>query len=260
MREYKDGILERIYCNVCARRTDNLRTLSGLERQEQTEPFREIDWTYHYGSELYDFSGVKFDICEECVKVMEDDAVIPFDNNDYDVNDELGFDEEDGITVDISSELSDETLRALGKRIKKSEDGSYNGISWHGIRKDEEDDDMYEIEDDGLTVKGGNTENTVYTELIRSWAHDRNLHTADPKGQALKLGEEFGELFEGMAKDNEELIKDALGDMFVVMTILSEQLGFTIEECIEIAYDEIKDRRGKMIDGVFVKEDDLNDE
>lgn len=97
------------------------------------------------------------------------------------------------------------------------------------------------------------------TELIRQWSIDRNLHTADPNKQALKLGEEFGELFEGLAKGNEELTKDALGDMYVVMTILSQQLGFTIEECIEIAYDEIKDRKGKMINGVFVKESDLID-
>src|SRR5690625_192150 len=95
------------------------------------------------------------------------------------------------------------------------------------------------------------------TDLIRCWAQDRNLHTADPNKQALKLGEEFGELFEGLAKSNEDLTKDAIGDMYVVMTILSQQLGFTIEECIELAYNEIKNRRGKMIDGVFVKESDL---
>lgn len=95
------------------------------------------------------------------------------------------------------------------------------------------------------------------TEKIRSWSVDRNLHTADPTKQALKLGEEFGELFEGLAKGNDDLTKDAIGDMYVVMTILAQQLGFNIEECIDIAYDEIKDRRGKMIDGVFVKEADL---
>lgn len=95
------------------------------------------------------------------------------------------------------------------------------------------------------------------TDKIRKWAEDRNLTSADPSKQALKLGEEFGELFEGLVKGNEDLTKDAIGDMYVVMTILSEQLGFTIEECIEIAYDEIKDRKGRMIDGVFVKESDL---
>lgn len=95
------------------------------------------------------------------------------------------------------------------------------------------------------------------TDLIRTWSEDRNLHTADPKGQALKLGEEFGELFAGLAKGNEDLTKDAIGDMYVVMTVLSQQLGFTVEECIDTAYNEIKDRKGRMVDGVFVKEEDL---
>jgi NTP pyrophosphatase (non-canonical NTP hydrolase) len=98
------------------------------------------------------------------------------------------------------------------------------------------------------------------TELIRQWSIDRNLHTADPNKQALKLGEEFGELFEGLAKGNLALTKDAIGDMYVVLTIMSQQLGFTIEECIDVAYDEIKDRRGRMIDGVFVKESDLKED
>lgn len=100
-------------------------------------------------------------------------------------------------------------------------------------------------------------EDKTITELIREWSIERNLHTADPYKQALKLGEEFGELFEGLAKGKEDLTKDALGDMYVVMTIMAQQLGFDIEECIEIAYDEIKDRKGKMIDGVFIKESDL---
>ena len=100
-------------------------------------------------------------------------------------------------------------------------------------------------------------ESMTITDKIRKWAYDRNLHKAEPSKQALKLGEEFGELFEGLAKSNEDLTKDAIGDMYVVMTILSQQLGFTIEECIVIAYNEIKDRRGKMVDGVFVKEADL---
>src|SRR5690606_19259809 len=94
------------------------------------------------------------------------------------------------------------------------------------------------------------------TDKIREWSIERNLHVADPNKQALKLGEELGELFEGLVKGNEDLIKDSIGDIYVVLTILSQQLGFTIEECIEMAYDEIKDRKGKMIDGVFVKESD----
>lgn len=95
------------------------------------------------------------------------------------------------------------------------------------------------------------------TKLIEQWAKDRNLNTADPNKQMLKLVEEFGELGQGMAKGNRELIIDSIGDMYVVMTILSMQLGLNIEDCINIAYNEIKDRKGKMINGVFVKESDL---
>lgn len=75
----------------------------------------------------------------------------------------------------------------------------------------------------------------------------------------LKLIEEFGELGEGMAKQNMPLIIDSLGDMYVVMTILAMQMDIDIEKCIDIAYNEIKDRKGRMIDGVFVKESDLLD-
>jgi len=110
---------------------------------------------------------------------------------------------------------------------------------------------------EGLCLCTKDSPSLTITDKIREWSVARNLHTADPTKQALKLGEETGELFEGLAKSNESMTKDAIGDMYVVMTILSQQLGFTIEECIEMAYDEIKDRRGKMVDGVFVKEADL---
>lgn len=109
----------------------------------------------------------------------------------------------------------------------------------------------------GSTIERVSEKKEPITELIRDWAIERGLDTADPHKQAIKLGEEFGELFEGLAKNNEDLTKDALGDMYVVMTIMAQQLGFTIEECVEIAYNEIKDRQGAMVDGVFVKEDDL---
>ena len=99
---------------------------------------------------------------------------------------------------------------------------------------------------------------TQLTARIQGWAVDRNLHTADPVKQALKFFEEAGELSQGMVKGNEEQIKDSIGDIYVVMTILSMQLGLEIEDCVYHAYDEIKDRRGKLVDGVFIKESDLN--
>ena len=100
---------------------------------------------------------------------------------------------------------------------------------------------------------------TVLTGLIEEWARARGLDTADPTKQMLKLAEEFGELAEGLAKDKPEQVEDSIGDMYVVMTILSLQLGLDIEDCVQKAYNEIKERKGKMINGVFVKESDLKE-
>lgn len=94
-------------------------------------------------------------------------------------------------------------------------------------------------------------------KLIEQWATDRNLHTADPNKQMLKLMEETGELASAMARSNDSLTKDAVGDIVVVLTVLCTQLNISVEECIQIAYDEIKDRKGKMVNGVFIKEADL---
>ena len=98
---------------------------------------------------------------------------------------------------------------------------------------------------------------TELTRKIEVWAIDRNLHTADSSKQALNLGEEFGELCEALAKGKRDMLKDSLGDMYVVMTILAMQQKVDVRDCIDMAYQEIKDRKGKMVDGVFVKESDL---
>src|SRR5690606_1168121 len=95
------------------------------------------------------------------------------------------------------------------------------------------------------------------TKAIRIWAENRNLHTADPNKQMLKLMEEVGEIAAALARGDIAKVKDGIGDTHIVLTILSEQLNLDIEECVAIAYDEIKDRKGKMVNGVFVKESDL---
>lgn len=96
------------------------------------------------------------------------------------------------------------------------------------------------------------------TIKIENWATERDLDVADPNKQVIKLGEEFGELCQGMAKGNTDQVIDSLGDMYVVMTILSMQLDITIDSCVGQAYEEIKHRKGKMVNGVFVKESDIN--
>lgn len=90
---------------------------------------------------------------------------------------------------------------------------------------------------------------------IKDWHHARNLiHGSNDAAQYGKLHEEMGELYEGIRKQDEAEISDAIGDMVVVLTNIAERHGLTVQECIEGAWHEIKDRKGRMIDGIFVKE------
>lgn len=91
-------------------------------------------------------------------------------------------------------------------------------------------------------------------ELIKQWGKDRNIDTQDPKVQFLKLLEEVEELEQGLKEDNRAETIDAIGDITVVLVQLCSQLGLDFIKCVESAYNEIKDRKGKLINGVFVKE------
>lgn len=95
------------------------------------------------------------------------------------------------------------------------------------------------------------------TKAIEQWSKDRGLDTSDPSKQLNKMIEEIGELAQGLNKQNREQIADGIGDVYVTLVILAQQLGLNLEECINIAYNEIKDRKGKMVNGTFVKEGDL---
>jgi len=91
-------------------------------------------------------------------------------------------------------------------------------------------------------------------DLIRQWASDRNLYDkGDTKTQFCKLMEEAGELGRAILKDDQKEFVDAIGDMVVVLTNLAELGGTSIEDCIDSAYNEIKDRKGGMKNGTFVK-------
>lgn len=97
----------------------------------------------------------------------------------------------------------------------------------------------------------------IYADRIRGWAHDRNLlEGSDVKSQFVKLMEEAGELAQAIAKQRDDEFADAIGDMFVVLTILAAQKHMQIENCIAGAWNEIKDRKGRMVDGIFQKEID----
>ena len=99
---------------------------------------------------------------------------------------------------------------------------------------------------------------TNYFQLIREWAEDRNLIKGSTQAaQAEKFLEECGELVRAMIEDDDAKFQDAVGDCIVVLTNLAHQRGMLVEDCISSAYNEIKDRKGRMIDGIFIKEEDL---
>ena len=90
-------------------------------------------------------------------------------------------------------------------------------------------------------------------DKIRQWHHDRNLiNGSTDKAQLMKLHEEVGELAESI--HNATDIRDDVGDIMVVLVNMVTRNGLTIEDCLEQAYNDIKDRTGKRGDGVFVKD------
>ena len=91
--------------------------------------------------------------------------------------------------------------------------------------------------------------------LIRQWHRDRNLiEGSTDKDQYMKLIQEAGELSDNICKGND--IRDDIGDMMVVLINIMERNGLSLTECLDVAYNDIKDRRGRMVDGVFVKQSD----
>lgn len=92
---------------------------------------------------------------------------------------------------------------------------------------------------------------------VTEWAYARNIiKGATSKDQCLKGVSEMGELCDALLKRQPEKIKDGIGDVIVVLTIIAEQEGTSLEECLRLAYDEIKDRKGVMYQGTFIKSTD----
>lgn len=90
-------------------------------------------------------------------------------------------------------------------------------------------------------------------EKTEQWHYDRNLiNGATDKDQVLKLIQEVGELSDNVCKGQD--IRDDIGDIVVVLINIMARNSLTLEECLEVAYNDIKDRKGQMIDGIFVKD------
>lgn len=107
---------------------------------------------------------------------------------------------------------------------------------------------------------GYDTDNT-FSELIdkvNEWAISHGLDEGNPKIEWMKVTEEVGEIRDVFLRPHdfekpEWSLKDAIGDSIVTLIVLCLQLGYDVEECLTIAYNDIKDRKGVMIDDNFVK-------
>lgn len=91
---------------------------------------------------------------------------------------------------------------------------------------------------------------------VLNWAEERGIfESGTPISQFRKTEEEVTELHAALLCDDKEAVKDAIGDIVVTLIIQAHMHGLSLGQCLASAYHEIKDRRGKMVGGVFVKEE-----
>lgn len=90
---------------------------------------------------------------------------------------------------------------------------------------------------------------------VLKWASDRSLLKKDNSlRQFGKVQEEVNEVYQELLNDNVENLALELGDVLVTITILAEQNGLDIDDCFNLAFEKIKNRKGKTVNGEFVKE------
>lgn len=148
------------------------------------------------------------------------------------------------------------------------------------IRTLEDYEDNVDLVLDNLNVGRFNEDHVfeILREKVLNWAKDKDLlHERNAEKQLLKFMEEvfefrdewilclheFNKCNYGKADDHPEVVehrgnmKLEMGDIFVTLIILCDQLSLDPVECLYKAYEKIKDRKGKTINGTFVKEEDL---
>jgi len=90
---------------------------------------------------------------------------------------------------------------------------------------------------------------------VIAWAQERNIAKKENSyKQLLKSFEEMGETSRALLKEDFEGLKDGIGDVIVTLIILAHINGLDLKTCLEQAYNEIKNRKGKTVEGVFIKE------
>ena len=96
----------------------------------------------------------------------------------------------------------------------------------------------------------------ILEELVLQWSHDKGIiKNSSAMSQTLKAVSEIGELADNVNKGRD--CRDDIGDVIVCLINIAGINGYTLGECLEIAYNNIKDRKGYMNkNGVFIKEGD----
>lgn len=93
--------------------------------------------------------------------------------------------------------------------------------------------------------------------FVINWAEEKNLTAKENSfKQFIKTVEEVGEIASALAKSNQEALKDGIGDVMVTLAILAKQNDLDLSTCFNYAWNEIKDRKGETVNGVFIKNDD----
>lgn len=94
-------------------------------------------------------------------------------------------------------------------------------------------------------------------KVVQLWTEEKGLLDADPKAQLLKILEELGEVTQAHTRNQKAQLRMELGDLLVTVIVFAEQVGISPEEALKVAYDKIKNRRGKLVGDTWVKEEDL---
>jgi NTP pyrophosphatase (non-canonical NTP hydrolase) len=91
---------------------------------------------------------------------------------------------------------------------------------------------------------------------IVQWGEARGIvQHSTPAAQAKKTIEELDELLAAIKADDREAMKDAYGDILVTLIMGCATADLDLISCLELAYNEIKDRKGYLgADGIFVKQ------
>ena len=109
----------------------------------------------------------------------------------------------------------------------------------------------------GYEIEKEQSDMNELVEQVKQWSIARGLDKTEPSKQMLKVVEEVGEVASALAKNKKDKLQDGIGDVVVTLIILAQQNNMSLEECLYMAYNEIADRTGEMVDGVFVKREDL---